>query len=370
MAELLEAINQRLIADNAVEELVMSDDLQYGTEAEPLVGADFLPQRLDARDQWRENFAGIIRGFVSDDSSAYSPPQIKHSGLQTGSFQIEQGSIKVASEFTAKDIEALIHQGEFSEDNVYLRVLDWITQSLVLSAHRKAEIQRWQMIVNGVVRIAGLDGRLYDIPYPNPPQQRRTIPSGTIAAPAGWYSDTYDPVADILAVKSFLVRSGRQIIRIIGDDQVTSALRNNDTMKDRLGGVVVSNGTLTTFRGEIEKNRIDDYFQNSLGIPPIEEFNTTYINQNDQSFPYKSFGSLVFFTRTQIRNPNGETNNAIGYYARGRARGEIDPGIKVRIKYRDIDPVGLYGESITAGIPVLQDPNAIAVIVAPLPAVV
>lgn len=374
MPELLEKIYRRLVDDRAVEKIATNRELQFGTEDEPLIGADFLPERLDSRDQWRENFAGVIRGFVADDTSAYSPPQIKASGLQTGGFQIEQGSIKIASEFTAADIEALIHQSNFSEDAVYLRVLDWINQALALAAHRKSEIQRWQAFVRGTVRIAGMDQRLFDIAYPNPMGYRRVIPSGTLIAPAGWYLGTYDPIPDITAVKSILARKGRRIVRVVGDDTIIAALRNNDTMKDRVGGIsITAAGTLTTFRGEIEKSRLDTYFEGSLQLPPIEEYNTVYTTQDDRSFAYKEPGSLVFFTKTMLREPypregtDNAISNTVGYYARGRARGEIEAGLKIRIKYRDIDPVGIYGESLTAGIPVVQDPHAIASLIVPAP---
>ena len=372
MPNLLERLYERLTSENVAEQLATDYNTQFGRTAiagQELVGARLLPERLERRDMFREVLAKQ-KGFVANDNSAFSPPQIKQSGFSVGSFLAELGNIDIASQFTADDIEAIIHLAQYDDNIVFARMVDWLNESVNMAIRKKSEIQRWQAIVNGAVQIVGMDGRRYTLLYPNLPGQRRNITGGTVAAPAGWYSPTYDPFLDLIAVRNFFSSQGRIIREIWGDADIVDAMINNAQVRSRLAtSLTIVGSELRTVETFVTDEAINAYMRNQLGMPGIQKYDTVYETQTGSGF-FKARGALVFVATTDLReiyyDERGAEqmiiNNTLGYYARGRAAGEVNPGIVIRTKFRDIKPQSVYAEGVTKGLPILQDPSAVAVL--------
>ena len=374
MADLY-SIWDELVRENVPYQIVSSPMLQFGTERRGYIGATLLPEQLRSQNEYTETKV-TYKTFPALDGTRYSEPRMQGQQL-VGSFQVRLGEIDTASQLTGHDLDALIEIAQDNPQSARQRLIQWMTNAFGVSLAEKAEIQRWQAIVDAEVTIKGMDGNEETVSMADPAGHRFGVPSGTTASPTGWYNDSYDPMEDIYTAYETLRDKGYMINRIIGDTQLLSVLSKNDVMRQRLGSITVSNdgSTINTRQGLVSAQALNQYLQAEWGLPPLELYDTTYATPTGNGRAYfKKRGAMCFISTTgrdeMFDRPNNATDetdveiitDTLGYYAIGRAVGQITPGRQIETETRTMKPVGIYGQSFQTSFPVITEPEAIAVI--------
>ena len=281
------------------------------------------------------------------------------------------GEIDIARQLTGRDFDNIRAIAPTNPNAAKAQLIAWLNTALNLSIVEKQEIQRWQLIVDAIIRIRGTDGKTSDVGFAAPVEHRLTIPSGTVGIPTGWYG-TVDPMEAIFYMKTLLNSKGYELARIIGDSDITAALALNPVMQGRTGVFTVNSGTLTQRTGLVSKAALDAYF-GGFGLPAMEEYNLTYRTQTGSGF-FKPRGSMVFIAATG-RNETIDlgdaglqiVENTAGYYAIGTAVGEDAPGRVIRTEARNLKPVGIYGQAFQTSLPGNLESDGIAVLKIPKP---
>lgn len=369
MADIYTIIDE-VLRDDLPTVLARNPLIQFGTGNRRYLGAELMPERPVTENQFTEDKI-IYFSVPANDATRYSEPQLK-SGELIGSFDVKLGEIDIARQLTGKDFDNIRKIAKDNPAAAKAQLIAWMNTAVNLGLVEKHEIQRWQSLVDASVAIQGTDGKSDAVPFRNPDGHRITIPSGTTAAPLGWYGNQ-DPMEAIFAMKVLLASKGYEVSRIIGDTDITAALANNQVMQGRLGTLAVDGGGLTSRVGLVSKQALDNYLLNNFGLPPIEEYNLTYRTQSSTGF-FKPRGSLVFVAATgrpetlDLGDAGLQVvNDVVGYYAIGTAVGEDAPGRVIRAESRNLKPIGLYAQGFATAFPVPTEPEAIAVINVPKP---
>lgn len=372
MADIYSVLEQ-IISEGIPLQLARNPNIQFGAGTRRYLGAQIMPERLVFENQFTEDNI-VYRTTIANDGTRYSEPQLK-SGADVATFiDVKLGEIDIARQLTGRDFDNIRKIAKDNPDLARSRLIAWINTAVNLALIEKQEIQRWQAIVEAVLQIEGTDGKIAPRQLIDPDGHRITIPSGTQAAPTGWYG-AEDPMEAIFHQKTLLNSKGFEISRIIGDSQITSALVNNATMQGRLGTLTINNqGSLETRRGLVDKQALDNYFRSNFGLPAMEEYDLTYRTQIGSGF-FKRRGTLVMVATTgrneDVELPDGQLltlENTLGYQATGLAVGEDRPGRVIRSETRFLKPVGLYSQGFATTSPVIVHPDAISVISVDLPA--
>lgn len=355
---------REIVEEGHQETLARDPRIQFGTPTRQYLGATILPERQVRENSFSES---DVRFFATpaNDATRYSEPQMK-AGELGASQDIKLGEIDIARQLTGRDFDNIRAIAATNPNAAKAQLIAWLNTALNLSIVEKEEIQRWQLIVDAIIRIRGTDGKTSDVGFASPPEHRITIPSGTTAAPTGWYG-AQDPMEAIFYMKTLLNSKGYELARIIGDSDLTAVLATNQVMQGRLGVFTVSDGTLTQRTGLVSKAALDAYF-GGFGLPAIEEYNLTYRSQTGTGF-FKPRGAMVFVAATG----RSETidlgdaglqivENTAGYYAIGTAVGEDAPGRVIRTESRNLKPVGIYGQGFQTSLPINQEAEGIGVI--------
>lgn len=362
-------LHREIVEDGDLETIARDPSIQFGTPNRRYIGAELMPDRPVTENQFTES---DIRYFTSpaNDATRYSEPQMKQVAL-AASQDVKLGEIDIAAQLTGRDFDNIRKVAITNPGAAKAQLIAWLTIGLRLSLVEKSEIQRWNAILDAVVQIVGTDGKVSQVALSNPIGHRITVPSGTTAAPTGWYGNE-DPMDAIFAMKTFLSNKGYELLRVIGDSEVTNALVTNAVIQSRLGVLTVSGGALTSRVGLPSKQILDAYMQ-SFGIPAIEEYNLTYRTQLGTGF-FKRRGALAFICATGRSETidNGDSTlqvieNVSGYNAVGMAVGEDTPGAVIRTEARNLKPIGIYGQAFQTSMPITTEPEAIGIINAARP---
>ena len=332
---------------------------QFGMGPRQYLGATLLPERLVAENAYREYDIRFTTN-IANDSTRYSPVQLKRGGDASGSFLVELGHQNIGSELSAGDYDALLeilNRGGANPDiEGAAQIIAWSDITINQALIQRTEVQRWQAIVSAQVSRVGDNGYLEPFVYPNPTGHR-------VVAGGVWSNDAYDPYLDIAAMQEMLEDKGKRVIRIVTSGKIARILQRNTKMVQRFGPFRTV-GT-TVYTGNMTPVELNAGMQAS-GLPPIETYDQTY----EDSVATQRFlpqGVFVFLCATgrdvalDVANESRYLPDTQGYTAIGRAAGEAAPGRIIRVDYDD-DPPHLEGRGRQASIPVLTDPESLAVI--------
>jgi hypothetical protein len=359
-----------LQADGYFARMMMNPIAQFGTTAEPFLGATLLPEVLKDENAYQETQVRY-RTTPALDGSRYSPTQLDNSGYLVGSVKVEFGDTDIASQITAQEHDGLIKLLARGGDvQALANAIQWADRTLLRPHSIKNEIQRWQAIVDSQVVRRGSNGLIETVNYQNPEGHRvtPTIASGTLAAPTGWYGSNYDPFAlDIFPMAQNLAAKGYTIDRIITSRAIAYVLAQNPKVVQRTSRVTITGGELTAVMGQVSLAELSQItVQDSL--PPIELYDRVYRTESG-TFPFLNKNAFVMVCSTgrDVSVDLGDTGilqltDTLGYYGIGRPAGASSPGRVVHTEIKERKPIGLYGESYQTGFPVITEPEAIAVI--------
>lgn len=352
---------QQLIADGTLARLMNNPSAQFGRERRQYLGAQFLPEKRVEENAYREE--GIrYRTIVANDGDRYSPAKIKGGDI-LGSMLVELGNSDIAREFKADAYDAMLR---LMNNNASMQAMtsltNWVDSVINLALIEHNERQRWQAIVGASVVREGDNAYSETVAYPNPTGHRA-------AASAAWSTVTTDIFSDIAAMVDLLASKGYTVSRIVTSRQVLSWMSTNDTIKTRTGVAVVNgSGQITSAVGRASTDAINTMLQRD-GLPAIELYDLQYRTSEGSGYFLPRNTMVLFATGGMDQQFDlGDSENIpatpdrIGYSAIGRAAGQSAPGRVVVMEHFNRKPPRIEAEGWQTSLPVITEPEAIAVI--------
>jgi len=326
--------------------------LTLGLPARRYVGATVLPVRNVEENIFRES--GVTyRTVMANTGTRYSPVVIEE-GAAVGSMLVELGELDIGSEFKASDYDALVKLlGRAGEMGATAELLNWTARTLALPIQERLEKQRWEAIDDAQVTRLGANGYEEVVPYSNPAGHR--IAGTSLADQAA------DPIEPIIAQQQLLASKGQTVGRIITSTRVAGMIARHAKVRAAIGG----EGATVPVR--VTRELVNGYLQDN-GLPALEVYDLTARNRDGSTVRFKRENALTLIADTgrtaQVDLPDEQRilANTLGYTAVGRAAGQQDSGVIVKVKYQDEKPVGLRGEAYATAAPVILDPEAVAVV--------
>jgi ribosomal protein L36 len=356
----LAAFLEQLKADGRLDELATNPAAQFGVRPVNLMGAQFLPERLQPLNMYKETQIRY-RTFMANSASRYSPVQLKQGGQLVGSMSVELGESDVGVEITAQDYDymlELLNNG--SSQDAAARLLGLLDVQVNQALAILNEKQRWDAILDASVIRTGDNGYSETVTYPNPAGHR-------INAGGTWSIDSYDPFADLLAIREAAEDKGQVITRIVTSSATQAIFMRNEKVVRRSGSVTVITPS-ETYTDTADLARVQAKVQ-ELGLPPIEVYNQRYYDQEGTAGRFLPVGNMVFFCstgRTEVIEPQAGDplylEDTLGYMGIGRAAGQSGPGRVLRVEAFDNKPPRIEAEGWQTALPVIMDPEAVFVL--------
>lgn len=348
----------QLTVDGAIDGIARNQTAQFGTSARPYLGATILPERTVPQNAYREDSISY-RTIVANAATRYSPVQ-KKGGAMIGSFLVELGEQDIGSEFTSRDYDALLG---YLRNGATMEAMASIINFLDITVNRALlelnEKDRWAAIVNAEVTRTGDNKYSETVAYSNPAGHRAS-------AAAAWSTDSTDIMEEIFSYVDMLAAKGYTVSRIISSRNVVSIMAGNDTIKTRAGRVYVSAGTITSASGRATAGVINQIFSED-GLPPIELYDLQYRTASGTArfIPNDCMIFLCTTGRDEALDLGDEIEiipDTLGYHAIGRPAGSSTPGRVLRAEAFSNKPPRIEAEGWQTSLPVITEPEAIAVI--------
>lgn len=355
----------RIKTGDMLEAMALDPRTQFGIQPRPYLGPTVLPELIVEENMFKETSIRY-RTVIANDGSRYSPAQLKESGELVGEFSVELGHQDIARELTGRDYDGLVNflrrAGAAATNppmDAVATLTNWVDHTILRALVELNEKQRWDAIVNASVVRMGDNGYRETVTYPNPAGHRA-------AAGGTWSSDAYDPFEDIAGMADFLSDKGYIVDRLISSRKVNRILARNTNIAGRAGRTVVLGGGATTYVGRAGAEDVNDMFV-AEGLPPIEEYDLRYNTATGQArfIPETVMIFICSTGRDQSIDWGEETQyltGTLGYHAVGRAVGQSDPGRVIKMWAHDDKPPRIKAEGWQASLPVITEPEAIAVI--------
>jgi hypothetical protein len=220
----------------------------------------------------------------------------------------------------------------------------------------------WQAIVDAEVSLRGDNEYTEDVAYSNPAGHRA-------AAGGTWSDDTYDPTTDIFAMANLLASKGYEVVDIFSSRNVISILGGNAKIATRTSRIAINgSGQVTATIGRVTAAEVNGIL-NADGLPPITPYDLTYQTSTGTG-RFLADDVMVFIGRTgdsaTVAVPGSddleELDNVLGYMAVGTAAGQDNPGRVIESEAFSRKPPRVENEGWQTGLPVVTQPEAIAVI--------
>lgn len=357
----LATLIQQLLQSGDVLRIARNPAAQFGTPTRRYLGAELLPERTVQANAYTEDQIRF-RTVIANAGPRYGPTQ-KKGGVLVGSFEVKLAESDIAAEFTSQDYDALLR---FLQQNLTIQatatVVNFLDSQVNIPLIEWIERARWQALVSAQVNLRGDNEFTEDIDYANP--------SGHRAAAGGtWSNDSYDPfldiyaMADLLASKGFAAEQGR----IVTSRNVVSILAGNAKVQARAGRILVSTGgQIQGGAGRATLGQINAALRED-GLPVIELYDLQYRTSTSTGrFMPNSVLCLFGATGQQAEIDLGDTSvvldNVLGYAAVGRPAGQSDPGRFIRAEAKEDKPPRIEAEGWQTVLPVVQEPESMAVI--------
>lgn len=334
---------------------------QFGPPTRNYIGAQFLPEMMVEENAYREDQIKF-RTVVANAGTRYSPTQKKEGDLY-GYFDVMLAESDIARELTGRQYDTLLKMvnSNLSMDAM-ASLISWVDVTLNRALIDRAEADRWEAIVGAAVTRTGDNSYTETVTYPDPVGHR-------VNAAAAWSTDTTDPFEDIFALADFMADKGFEVGRIITSRNVLSKLANNAIVRSRTSRLQIDvGGQLSASPGRSTMPAINSALQ-ADGLPPIETYDLRYRTQNGNPrfIPDDVLVMIATTGRDQaIVRPDSQEQipmqDTLGYYAIGRAAGQSSPGRVIRLEPKEDKPPRILGEAWMTSLPVILEPEAIAVI--------
>lgn len=371
-----------------VQSIAQSVSMQFGTDNEPLLGADLCPEKIVYDNNFSEGDISY-RTVVANSGADFSPAQLNPGGNKiTGLMNVKLGFSNQADQMNPQQIQDILNILKLSGDSTNNRdaraiaiLTNFFDRAIARPLIVYNEIQRWQMWIDARIKRVGSNGYEEDVIYPNPAGHRFNVPSGTVAAPTGWYATdpntTYDPIQEMLNFKLFMAKKGYRLVRAVTTFENVYQLINHPAIRKRFGLIVINpaNNQLQSTIQSITLEQVNGLL-NSFGLPSLEIYDTTYdyraadgTIQSRRYIERDTHYPIVFFANTgkaaDILLEDGESftlDNTIGYTAVGTVPALTMPGRVIQeIVTEKPYPPTVYAEGLQESLPVNLFPEAVGV---------
>lgn len=348
-----------MVADQTVPTIARNPAAQFGRRGRRYLGAELLPEMMVNENAYREEFVRY-RTVVANDGTRYSPVQKKDGDL-IGSFLVELAHSDIGRELSGRQYDNLLRylQTNASMEAV-ASITNWLDTTVNLALVENNERMRWEAIVGASVALRGANAYAEAVAYSNPSSHRA-------AAGGTWSSDAYDPFDDILAMVDLLKGKGFDVNRIITSQAVVSILSGNDNIKARTGVAVINaSGQITSVSGRANLEAINGSFARD-GLPPLETYDLLYRTSTGTA-RFMPSTVMVFACTTgrdeiiDLGDDERTIRDTLGYTAIGVPAGQPNPGRVIRMESFSNKPPRIEAEGWQASLPVITEPEAIAVI--------
>lgn len=357
----VEALVAKLIDSGDFTRIMGNVRAQFGRSTRMYKGAEILPEQTVTENSYTEDEVQF-RTIIATDGTPYSPVQQRDGDL-VGSIDVKLGDSDIGRQMTGRTYDAVLKILDDLNADIEQagnQILNWTDTVINGALIEKAEAERWQAIIDAqVTRKIGAVTEI--VSYPNPDGHR-------FNAGGNWSDDTYDPFDDIEQAVLVLEEKGYRVSRILTSNTAVTKLTNNDKVKQRVGPVVITAGSVSSATGvRISLERVNEVLAED-GLPPIERYDLRYRTESG-SERFLASDAMAFIAESgrDIEYDVGDTEyiplfNTLGYYAIGTPSGHSMPGRKVLVKYHEKKPIGLDAEGYQKSLPVLTVPEGIAVI--------
>jgi len=357
----LRTIIERMQSDGSLQMVTGNPLAQFGTAARRYVGAELLPERAVDSNNYTEDKISY-RTVIANSGTRYSPAQKKGGIGLVGSFEVALGTSDIARELTGREFDALQRLANVGNDiAAAASYTNWVDVNIVRALQEYTEQQRWQAIVDAEVIRTGSNGYSETITYPNPAGHRA-------AAGGSWSSDSYDPYDDILAMSEVLRGKGYRVTRIITSSSVISLMAGNEKVAQRTGSLQVNaSGQIVTLAGFATRDAMNQVMVSS-GLPPFEVYDLTYRTEDGTRTPFLTDDAMVLVAESGqdesivFNDATKVVSNVLGYSALGVPTGYSDPQRAYHQVLKTDKPPRLEAQGWQETLPVITEPEAIAVI--------
>lgn len=375
MQEVL-ALLEGLQAQNVLVETVNFPKLQLGPKARNYYFSRILPEKRVLRNEYREEEISY-KTVMANSGTRYSPVTLK-AGARVGSFLVELGHSDTGSEYTGQAFDALVDKlGQNNVDSMEqaeTEIINFTDRTIGRSLAEYREKQRCDAIVDATILREGFNGYKEIVQVPNPTGHRVIVPSGTKSSPQGWYNSAYDPMEDIIGMVTYLrVVKGLIATRFVSSMKIKMLLARHPRVQAYGNGVTVVQGQLQG-SGPNGSGMTVDMALAKNDLPPLDTYDLRYWlpdGTNQRFMRDTAFVVLCQTGRDQAIDLGDEEPiplyDTMGYTAIGRPVGEAQPGVTVRSTFKNDKPPRIELEGWQTSLPVLQDPEAIAVLTIPDP---
>ncbi len=258
------------------------------------VGARYLP--LVNRENAFDEDGIYFRSVIAYDATRYAPV-VPRGGMESEPISVRLRTNDTGAQLTGRDYDVIVQLARLNRIDGVERILqDFLLTQIIKPLNDLIEKQRWAAIADGIVKRRGDSGYQEDVPYANPAGHRATIPSGTNAAPAGWYDPAYSILNDIFAMADKL----GVVTDIITSRRILSLMSMNNEIK-AYGGMAVTNvnGQTQTLSGRVLSDSIDNILR-SNGLPGITLHEATYEQLNGARVRYLRDTAFVMLNSSSI----------------------------------------------------------------------
>lgn len=354
----INALIRTLSSDGTLRRVALNPRAQFGTKARRYLAAEILPEKLVPENMFTET--GIqYRTIIANAGTRYSPSQ-KKGGALVGEMEVKLAEADIASELTARDYDALVAAlSRGSSMEAMASVVRFVDTALNRPLLELAEKWRWDALVNAQIVLKGDNGYSDTVNYSDPDGHRFNA--------LVWSDDTVDPYDDIFKAVQKLSDKGFEVSKIVTSRKVIGILAGNDKVKQRTSKITVLNGNVTHIPGRVTLAELNGINQ-AEGLPPFEIYDLQYRTQEGTGRFLPD--TVMVFCATTGRDEQldlGDTTNEIlpdtlGYTGVGRPAGQGSTGRVIRLEAFDNKPPRIEGEAWTTMLPVIIEPEAVAVI--------
>lgn len=348
----------------------------------------FLPERpIEDRVIREERLQ--IRSIIARDAPRNAPVTLRGQA-KVGRMTAEMIDSNTGAEFNGEMFEGLQKMlgRTDSMESAARSLLDFTETQVSVPLATLREKYRCDAIVKARIVRRG-DGDFYEVvDYDNPAGTRFSVPSGTVAAPAGWHDTGYDLYQDIVGLRDRIKEDeGLEISAIITTQRMLSLMNRNDYTQLYGAGATVEAGKIT----KVDVTRQGQALFGALAyhdLPAVRGENFfTYDGRYDVEVPGGT-SSLVASTERFIPNNvfimlcqtgrDAEIDlgddvepfplfDTLGYTGIGKVLGENRPGVKVQDFLEERHPPHIDFEGVQCCLPVILDAKYIYVITIPDP---
>lgn len=368
------------------EDIASSPALQFGTKKEPFLFSELMPEVKKMNNSFEDHSIEYF-SLIGNAGSDYSPSQLNPGGQLVGSFLVRMGKSDQADTMSAQAYDTIMDILALSGDSTNNRDLaamaeltKWYDRAIAQPLMRLGEKYRADAVIDAQVLRTGSNGYQELVRYPDPPGQRVNVPSGTAAAPTGWYGSdpTYSVLRDLVSVKRAMKAKGRDLVKIISNYEGFSLFMSHPSTANLFSGVSLAPGTnqFSPTIGAVTDRGINDLLA-TYEMPNWTVYDRTY-NFRDAAGAIQSakFTERSTYIPIILISSTGQDQridlgldkplileNTLGYYALGRLGGQASPGRVTNNKMTaDQYPEILRSEMLEMALPVISSPQSIYVL--------